>query len=209
MNFADGFKEKGMPTIIIPDCSRDNLPVFFIQMGYNKGAEIGVYKGEFSKEFCEAGISELHHYAVDPWIAFYGQGKTQKVQERQNFLYEHTKRVLAPYKNCTIIRKTSVEALKDFKDGSLDYVYIDGDHSFPFVAEDIYGWAKKVRSGGIVSGHDYFDTVPQANNVLCHVRVIVDAYVKLYDIKNLYLFGKLDNAQKQGDTQMSWMFLKP
>ncbi len=48
-----------------------------------------------------------------------------------------------------------MDALEDFEDNSLDFVYIDGDHNFKHISEDIYEWTKKVRSGGIVSGHDY------------------------------------------------------
>src|SRR4029078_12029070 len=115
------------------------------------GAEIGVDKGAFSQEFCEAGLT-LH--AIDPW-KYDDDYQDSRSQERLDFLYGHTKRILAPYPDCTIIRKTSMEAVKDFKDESLDFVYIDGNHQLRYVIEDLVEWSKKIRSGGIISGHDY------------------------------------------------------
>ena len=53
------------------------------------------------------------------------------------------------------IHKTSVEASALIKDESLDYVYIDGDHSYKMVTEDINHWFRKVKGGGIIAGHDW------------------------------------------------------
>ena len=120
-------------------------------------------------------------YAIDPWIGYEGSGRTEQKQEEQDKSFEIAKETLAPY-DCTIIRKTSMDALEDFKDGELDFVYLDGDHRFRQVAEDIVEWEKKVRKGGVVSGHDYWNTNPEAKNLMCQVGVVVDAYTKLYDL---------------------------
>jgi len=44
------------------------------------------------------------------------------------------------------------------EDGSLDLVFIDGDHSYEGVRLDIDLWLPKVREGGVISGHDYNNT---------------------------------------------------
>ena len=176
---------------------RDELPKFFIDKGYKVGAEIGSLKGEFTEKFCKAG---LKIYAIDPWIGFSGQGRTQKHQEIQNKYYDEAKKRLTPYTNCKIIRKTSMDALEDFKDGSLDFVYIDGAHDFRHIAEDIYEWNKKIKSGGAISGHDYFNTIPTASNIVCNVKAVLDAYVKAFDIKNLYILS--------GEKYKSWIWIK-
>lgn len=200
----EGFKTLTGNPVRIEGVSRNELPKFMIEMGFNRGAEIGVYKGEYLKLFCEEGLTM---YGVDPWRAFYGQGRTQQVQERQNFLFEHTKRVLADYlwEDCTLIRKDSMDAVGLFMDEALDFVYIDGDHEFAHVAEDIVHWTKKVRKGGIVAGHDYFSTNPKANNVICQVQPVIDAYTKAMKIPNLWIYG--DDSSK-ADKALSWMFLK-
>lgn len=207
MKLIDGLKLQGAPARI-PDCSRDELPELFTQLGFKVGAEIGVYKGAFTEKFCKAG---LKMFAIDPWHSYDGSGRTQRDQNRQNFLHDHTQRTLAPYQNnCTIIRKTSMDAVKMFRDRSLDFVYIDGDHSFRAFAADIQEWTWKVRIGGIVAGHDYYCTIPQARNIICHVGAVVDAYVRAFGIKQWYTFGrsKPDNEESQNDSYLSWMWVR-
>lgn len=197
-------KHKGRP-FEIAGKTRGDLPALFVEMGYKVGAEIGVYKGAFTEKFCKAG---LKMFAIDPWIAYQGAGRTQQEQARQNFLYEHTQRTLAPYKDCSIIRSTSQDALKYFQDESLDFVYIDGDHSFKHFAADIVEWSKKVRRGGIVSGHDYFYFGPKQTNLICQVGPVVNAYIKAFEIDSFYVFGAVKNAKDKDDRYPSWMFIK-
>lgn len=154
--------------------TRDELPQFFIDKGLKVGAEIGVLRGEFTEKLCKAG---LKMYAVDPWIADKNHLKADPdYQKIRNALFKSATNRLKPY-DCTIIRKTSMDALEDFEDESLDFVYIDANHHFRFIAEDIVEWEKKVRKGGIVSGHDYHIT-PK-----CQVPFVVDAYVKAFGVE--------------------------
>ena len=204
MELSEAIKLKGRP-FEIPDASRDDLPQFFVDMGYKTGAEIGVYKGEFSEKLCRTG---LKLYAIDPWKIYEGFGNSRG-QARLDFQYEHTKRVLAPYPNCAIIRKTSMEAVEDFADGSLDFIYIDANHDFRYIAEDLSEWTKKVRPGGIVSGHDYFYTKTGIGETNWHVAFILKAYIGAYNIPNWYLIGSKETKQdEKRDKWRSWMFIK-
>ena len=54
----------------------------------------------------------------------------------------------------------SVPASKLYEDGSLDFVFLDGDHAYPSIRADIDAWRPKVRRGGILSGHDYTPLMP-------------------------------------------------
>lgn len=49
----------------------------------------------------------------------------------------------------------SVEASKIYDDRSLDFVFIDGDHQFESVKNDIQCWLPKIKKGGVLAGHDY------------------------------------------------------
>jgi cephalosporin hydroxylase len=61
------------------------------------------------------------------------------------------------------IKKPSVVASKMYEDKSLDFVFIDADHAYEFVKADIKAWLPKVKSGGILAGHDYnWPSVQQA-----------------------------------------------
>ena len=206
MTLKEGIKNLGSP-FTIPMCSRDELPAFLKERGCKVGAEVGVYKGHFTEKFCKAGLTM---YAIDPWKAFTGQGRTQNLQDRQDFLYAHTHRVLSPYSNCTIIRKTSLDAGRTFSNECLDFVYIDGDHSLRAVIDDILTWHSKVRVGGIVAGHDYFCTDPNARNIVCQVKPAVHACVEVLGIKNWYIFGRSKPLEQEAkdDRYMSWLWIK-
>lgn len=205
MKIIEGLRLQGEPAEI-PDCSRDDLPAFFVEMGYRVGAEIGVDRGEFSEKFCKAGLAL---YAIDPWRS-YGDYEEVRGQYRLDALYEHTKKLLEPYKQCTIIRKTSMQALADIADESLDFVYIDGNHQFKYVAEDIAEWSKKVKKGGVICGHDYIYTKPRTQSGICHVIYVVNAYTKAYGIRQWYLLGRKDRRDNEvRDRFRSWMWIKP
>ncbi len=200
----EGIKQTGKP-FEIPDCSRDDLPQFFSDMGFKIGAEIGVYKGEFAEKFGKVG---LKLYAIDPWQIYKGF-ENPRGQARLDFQYEHTKRVLSPYPNCEIVRKTSMEAVEDFEDESLDFVYIDANHEFRYIAEDLCEWTKKVKKGGIVAGHDYFYT-KTAGGDHWHVAYVLNAYVNAFQIPNFYLLGRKHSSEgEKRDKWRSWMFVKP
>jgi len=205
MKIIDGLKLRGNPAEI-PDCSRDDLPQFFVEMGYKVGAEIGVDSGEFSQKICRVG---LKLFAVDPWKNFddyqYSGG-----QKKFDSIYEHTKQTMSAFPNCTIVRKSSIEAVTDFEDESLDFVYIDGNHSFRYVSEDISEWAKKVKKEGTVSGHDYTYFRPRTPLGICHVIPVVHAYTHAFNIENWYVLGQKNAPPgEKRDKWRSWMFVKP
>jgi glycosyltransferase involved in cell wall biosynthesis len=132
-----------------PKFKRNGLAGIFRACGYTKGAEIGVRQGVFSEHLCKT-IPGLELLCVDLWDAYY-----HFTGESGATHYEQAQERLAPYK-ATLVRATSTDAARDVEDGSLDFVYIDADHRFDYVMEDIITWARKVRVGGIISGHDYY-----------------------------------------------------
>jgi hypothetical protein len=56
-----------------------------------------------------------------------------------------------------MIRANSKSASEIFPDESLDFIYIDANHAYDFVVEDIKLWFPKLKKGGIFAGHDYID----------------------------------------------------
>ncbi len=203
MKLIDGLKLMGRPAEI-PDCSRDDLPQFFVEMGFKIGAEIGVARGEFSEVIAKSG---LRLYSIDPWLS-YSDYIDDRGQEVEDQIYRKTKERLGKYPNCTIVRKTSMDAAAGFADRSLDFVYIDGNHQFKYVAGDICEWSKKVKVGGIISGHDYIYTNPRTQAGICHVIYVVNAYTQAYKIGNWYLLGRkhAEEGEKR-DKFRSWMFI--
>ena len=132
---------------------RDRLAEVFNEFGYKTGVEIGTCKGAFALVLCKA-IPGLALTCVDPWLE-YLPNRNPVTQAQQELNYAEATTVLAPY-GVTILRQSSMEAVANIPDNSLDFVYIDGDHQFDFVMMDILCWTKKVRAGGVLAGHDYF-----------------------------------------------------
>ncbi len=169
------------------------MPRLFRKLGFTLGAEIGVEIGTFSKHLC-VDNPKLKLYSIDSWSAYkvYGFGKSQN---RQNSYYERAKIKLAPY-NCEIINDFSVNAVKKFKDESLDFVFIDASHDYEHVKEDIREWSKKVKRGGIVAGHDYYVFSSGNDGVV----KAVNEWVRKNNIKPWFVYNK--------EKTPSWFYVK-
>ncbi len=184
--------------------NRQQLAKYFATLEYKIGAEIGVCKGYYSKTLCD-NISGLKLYGIDPWS---GVSQLHKERDVNDFSYKETLKNLNFYIHSgqyIIIRETSMDALDYIPDGHLDFVFIDANHGYEHVKQDIEGWAKKVRSGGIVSGHDYY--ISRLGSV--SVIRAVDEYVAQnnnIDLKTTE--WDKDNPDKDS-RQPCWYFIKP
>jgi len=148
-------------------------------LGFKKGVEVGTLKGWYANWMCHV-IKGVKLFLVDPYIAYdeYSEGRTQK--DLDSF-EDMAKTRLARF-DVEFIKKTSMEAVRNFNDESLDFVFIDANHDYKWVKEDIEAWSKKVKKGGIVSGHDY-------STFHAEVRKAVDEHIKANKIKPLFLIG--------------------
>lgn len=154
--------------------SKYDLIKHFASLGFTRGAEIGVAEGHLSEAMFKA-IPNLHLFCVDIWSPYPGNAWSGS-KERNDSHYKKTVERLVNY-NATILREMSMDAVKKFDDESLDFVYIDANHSFDYVIQDLIEWSKKVRRGGIVSGDDYYHFRKAG------VIEAVDAYTKAHGIK--------------------------
>ena len=176
---------------------RYDMAGMFKELGFKMGAEIGVYKGGFSEILCVQNPG-VKLYCIDPW-KIYDSEEIEPYAHNQEALeefYQEAVERLSKY-NCEIIRKTSMEAIKGFKSESLDFVYIDANHSYKNMKEDIEGWSKIVRKGGIVSGHDYGHFKHKDRNL--GTKRAIDGYIKEHN-KKLFLVNR--------NYQTTWFFIK-
>lgn len=158
-----------IPPVRIRKFTRADMALMFAELGFKRGAEVGVADGQNSLTLCQS-IPDLELYCVDPWIV-YGQNKF--AHDNQDRMLEVAHERLDTF-GAHFMQAMSMDAVREFEDGSLDFVYIDGNHAFDFVMQDLIEWSKKVRPGGIVSGHDYY----RFRNA--GVVDAVDAYVKAH-----------------------------
>ena len=198
-----GYDEGGCMPIEIPNVGRNDLAVLFKELGYKVGAEIGVEQGQYSEVLCKSN-PEAKLYSIDEWQR-YKKYRDHVDQNKLNMFYERTRERLSPY-NCEIIKGFSMDVVKQFEDESLDFVYIDSNHCFESVTEDVSAWSKKVRMGGIVSGHDY---KKYAKPALIHVAEVIDAYTECYSIRPVFVMGRrhVDPGEHR-DGSRSWFWVK-
>lgn len=135
------------------------------------GCEVGSCYGWSLVYLLENAPNISKIYAVDPYAPYdastggIDNGGVYMTQEIQNKIKELWFENTISYSNRTeLIQKSSSDAALDFEDGFLDFVFIDGDHSYSAVKKDIATYYPKIRSGGIVAGHDY--SFPDVKNAL-------------------------------------------
>lgn len=127
------------------------------------GAEVGVYLGAMSAALFKR-IKGLRLYMVDRWKPYSKderarspQTRIAKIKEAHEWqrIRRAAKNAVRPFKGAKIMVMDSLEAAAKIGDASLDFVFIDGDHSYEGVARDIKAWKPKVKPGGWLMGHDY------------------------------------------------------
>jgi len=116
--------------------------------------EIGTYSGEGTAIFASSN-KFLKIHTCDPWD--YPHHFEMKMQFRTNTRYwdyiEHH-------------RKYSQWIVNDFPNKYFDFVYIDGDHSYESVNNDIKSWLPKIKSNGFIGGHDYAKEWPEVKKAV-------------------------------------------
>ena len=185
-------------TPIVLDIGREGLAALFAKLGYTRGAEVGVQKALYSEVLCQT-IPGLHLYAIDSWCAYDGYLDESK-QEKFDACRAEAEGRLAPF-DCDIIPEWSLEAAKQIPDASLDFVYIDANHAFVDVVNDIDAWLKKIKPGGIIAGHDY---TPRRRTIKCHVKQVVDCWCYTFHIEPLFL---VTGDNRPGNRFASWFWV--
>tara|TARA_R110000824_G_scaffold264837_2_gene453667 strand:+ start:314 stop:865 length:552 start_codon:yes stop_codon:yes gene_type:complete len=120
------------------------------------GIEVGVQQGRYSEQLLEKwGSGTL--YSLDRWEHTDGYIDSANVDQGvQDAYFRETKDLLARYgERSKIIKASSKDGAKLFEDESLDFIYIDADHSYEGCMKDLHLWYPKLRKGGVFAGHDY------------------------------------------------------
>jgi len=139
-------------------------PETAIENGTTIFAEVGVFEG---RSLAFAGVEIVNSgkrigiAGIDAWAwKTKGYAKTRSFYDdlTGDQAYVLAQRHLKPLVDLDVVRlvrKTSVEAAAEARDDSLACVYIDANHSYEGVKADIAAWLPKVKSGGMIGGHDY------------------------------------------------------
>lgn len=124
------------------------------ESGAQVGVEIGVFKGQFSRQLLTNWDGVL--FMVDPWRPLgdeYIDASNHK--NHQNAFAETMENIKGMEDRGFMLRGLGEEMVHVFRDASLDFVYIDGNHAYDYVKQDIEMWWPKLKPGGLLMGHDY------------------------------------------------------
>lgn len=172
--------------------TRNDFPLFLNAIDKPVCVEIGVAQGEYSELLLRTGPPTSTFYCVDIW-----SGK----RKFRNFFALAIER-LAPFDmRARIIRSPSVEAAAMFPDAFFDFIYIDANHTTPYVAADIEAWYPKAKPGSVFAGHDYV-----VGHRKCGVIEAVDPFVER---EGLELHTTHEDGPKRADKLFSWYLWKP
>ena len=189
------------PNPIRVDASRfHDLGHMLNDLKFGKAVEIGVYKGVLTQVLARRAPN-MKLYGVDAWTTYEGY-LDYPPGDLESVGYPQAVERASRYPNVELIKGWSKDVAPTFADGSLDFIYLDANHTYPCVKEDIALWAPKVKPGGIVMGHDYFETANR--NRLKHLNFgviqAVNEWVAAKGIKHLFVLAQ--------DSYPSWFYVQ-
>lgn len=157
--------------------------------------EVGIYAGQSTHIFSQY-FKKVH--AVDPW--------------KDHDEYEHKMSVVEGvfdrFKAPNVIKhkKTSLEAAKDIKDKSIDFIYIDARHEYEYVMEDIKVWLPKLKDSGWMGGHDFYLHEGHINQAEFGVA---KAVMQNFNIDDVITFQDCSWVVKPINPPDEYMFISP
>lgn len=153
--------------------------------GSLRAVEIGTREGKLAEALLRAE-PRLELMVVDAW------GMHARADNVSDFsIAAHTDaswQRLTKYRPRVLLTSDSIAASKWVADGTLDLVFLDGDHSYDGVKADLLAWAPKLKRGGILSGHDYNSDFPEV------VQAVREFLASALDGKNMRLWAASDST---------------
>ena len=136
---------------------RSSLGKILEQEKMTVGVELGVKQGLFSKNILNSWPSCTYYLLVDIWTQQNNYKDTANVpQNRQDAFYATALTNTQHFEDKRhICRNYTSVCVEEVADGFFDFIYVDARHDFKGVYEDLVAWWPKLRTGGIMAGHDY------------------------------------------------------
>ncbi len=173
---------------------RRNIPTLLINIGAEIICEVGVREGIHLQGLLVPCVKQA--VAVDIWkdTGIISQNDENLSQDVLDAQYKHVLNMAYKDLRINIVKDFSINAAKQFPDNYFDFVYLDADHTEESVYQDLCAWWPKVRSGGILSGHDYS---------------VATIHVKFGVIEAISRFMKQNTVSLYTDNDSDWFIPKP
>jgi predicted O-methyltransferase YrrM len=127
------------------------------------GCEIGVCHGFTTEAFAKNIPNITKLYAIDNYPTYVDWDGTRITTERQAEIKRRCYERISKFPCIEISYDSSDEFHSKLEDNSLDFIFVDGDHSYEAAYRDFVNYLPKVKSGGVFAGHDiYLSSVQNA-----------------------------------------------
>lgn len=119
--------------------------------------EIGVWKGDFAKDMLQHCKTVEKYYVIDPWATLPDWNKPLNVDAKVfNDVYtEAMNKLEFASEKVVVLRGRTKEVIEEIPDGSIDFAYVDGDHTLRGIAIDLIKIFPKIKEDGLIAGDDF------------------------------------------------------
>lgn len=123
------------------------------------GAEIGVFRGSHAQQIMNGYLNIDTLVLVDPWVPYIDEASSAAAYSSSKVefdtMYAEVKKMFSANSKISVVRDFSVNAALAFEDGHFDFIYLDGDHGYSSVLNDLEAWYPKLKQFGVMCGDDY------------------------------------------------------
>ena len=189
--------------------NREELPLVLNALNLlGRGVEVGTQYGLFASHILKYWKGQKL-YLVDAWRQFDNYNDVANL-DNNGQLDCLTKTFMNTYifqDRVAFIRDLSVGAAELFENNSLDFVYLDADHSYAGCKKDLFAWFSKIKKGGLFGGHDFINSSKDING--CADFGVKEAVEEFANKNNLKVFSTTrdDNFIDGGERLVSWFIL--
>ncbi len=128
-------------------------------------AEVGVFKGDLSAYLLKKSSAIKKYALVDPWrnLADWNKPFNQSDEAFEEVFQTVLRKLDFAKERIEIHRGKTQEVSSQFKDESLDFIYIDGDHTLKGITIDLIQWWDKLNEHGVLMGDDFYPSIKRKN----------------------------------------------
>jgi len=167
-------------------CSGQGILDLIKDVKHPTGIEIGSDVGETASYLLETR-KDLYLYCIDPYMT-YIDWNGNNLNDREDVLNKFMT-TMKPYKDrYKLLRMKSDEAVIEFVNESVDFVFIDGLHEYVQTLRDCKNYWPIVKKGGVLCGHDY-KTIPGVNQSVDDFAIQVNKQV-LTTVNDVWYYFK-------------------
>ena len=165
------------------------------EFNLKKVAELGVYRGDFAKEILKKCPIIDEYTMIDPWrnLSEWNKPANKDNDTFEGFFQETMQKTDFAKEKRKVLRGKTTEIIDEIKDESLDFVYIDGDHTLKGITIDLINLWPKIKKNGFIVGDDFCSSIWQ-HSPKFEPTLIFPFAVYFAEAVNTKIFG-LPNSQ--------------